>query len=109
MDELQRQRLLKEGWPEECLEWERKAGHRTARLYPLLGKENGVRTPYGPGTLLQALDDHPVFGPGAMVLHLRPRSWITENKNGQKIRKPGADFVNMEDVKPYVAKMGGSR
>ena len=50
-DELKRRRLLKEGWSEECLETERIAGHRAARLYPLLCVENGVRTPLGTGTL----------------------------------------------------------
>ena len=97
-DELERRRLLKEGWSEECLEAEQKLGHRTARLYPLLGKENAVRTPHGPGTLLQAFDDHPIC-PGALVLHLRPRSFIWEK--GKK--RPAADFVSIEDVKPYAA------
>lgn len=102
-DELERRRLLREGWSEECLDTERLAGHRAARLYPLLKLENGVRTPHGPGTLLQAFEDHHL-SPGTMVMHLRPRSWIWEK--GKK--RPAADFVKVADVKPYVAKLGGS-
>jgi hypothetical protein len=99
-DELERRRLLKEGWSEECLEVERIAGHRAARLYPLLNVENGVRTPLGPGTLLQAFEDHHL-SPGAMVMHLRPRARIKEKKNGKWVERPGADFVSIEDVLPY--------
>ena len=97
-DELERRRLLREGWSGACLESERKYGHRVARLYPLIGVQNGVRTPLGIGTLLQAFEDRP-GQPGAMVFHLRPRSWIWEK--GRK--RPAADFVGVEDVEPYAA------
>ena len=83
-------------WPPECWASERKYGRRVARLYPLIGRQNAVRTPLGPGTLLQAFEDRP-GQPGAMVLHLRPRSWIWEK--GRK--RPAADFVGVEDVEPY--------
>ena len=95
-DELERRRLLREGWSAACLESERKYGRRVARLYPLIGRQNAVKTTHGPGTLLQAFEDRP-GQPGAMVLHLRPRSWIWEK--GRK--RPAADFVGVEDVEPY--------
>ena len=38
-----------EGWPPESFEAEARYGHRTARLYPLLGQQ--VLTPHGPGRL----------------------------------------------------------
>ena len=95
-DELERRRQRREGWSEECLASEKKYGRRVARLYPLIGAQHGVRTPLGPGTLLQAFEDRPGQA-GAMVLHLRPRSWIWEK--GRK--RPAADFVRVEDVEPY--------
>ena len=95
-DELERRRLLRDGWTKACLASEKKYGRRVARLYPLIGRQNGVKTPHGPGTLLQAFEDRR-GQPGVMVLHLRPRSWIWEK--GRK--RPAADFVRVEDVEPY--------
>jgi len=100
-DELERRRLMREGWSAECLESERRFGRRVARLYPLIGVENGVRTSFGPGKLLQAFEDQP-GQPGAMVLHLRPRSWIERWRSGKLLsRHPAADFVSIEDVQSY--------
>lgn len=45
-------------WPEVCLEYVRELGHRTARLYPFVGK--AVTTPQGPGRLLQVFPDRAV-------------------------------------------------
>lgn len=95
-------------WPAACLESEERFGRPAARLYPLLGVENGVKTPLGPGTLLQAFDDSPGEArPGAMVLHLRPRSWLERWRGGKLVeRRPAADFVPVEEVEPY--RRGGS-
>ena len=102
--ELERRRLLREGWTEECLDSERRFGSREARLYPLISHDfggtvtnvNAVVTPMGPGTLLQVFSDTPAR-PGAMVMHLRPRAFIEEK--GQ--RRGAAVFVAVEDVRPY--------
>ncbi len=94
--ELERRRLLREGWTEECLDCEARFGHRAARLYPLIGLANGVATPHGPGTLLQVFEDSPTR-PGAMVMPLRPRAFYWDD--GKK--KAAAVFVAVEDVKPY--------
>jgi hypothetical protein len=42
-------------WPPESLEAERRLGHPHARLFPFIGRK--VRTPEGPGTLLQVFAD----------------------------------------------------
>ncbi len=42
-------------WPPESLDCERRFGHPSARLYPLLGHR--VETPQGPGELRQVLNE----------------------------------------------------
>jgi hypothetical protein len=44
-----------ESWPPESLEAERRFGQSHAKLFPFLGRK--VRTPDGPGTLLQVFAD----------------------------------------------------
>lgn len=91
-DELERRRLLRAGWSEECLESERKFGVRVARLYPLLELQGGVLTPKGQGTLKQALSG------GCLVLLTRGAATATR-MNGKKYR-PLIEFP-VEDVTPY--------
>lgn len=90
--ELQRRRLLQEGWSEECLESERRFVQRVARLYPLIGAENGVRVPEGIGTLLTAFSD------GCQVLLMKTRATATDLSG--KSYRPMTVF-DPEDVKPY--------
>lgn len=94
--ELQRRRLLREGWSEGCLDSERRFGSRVARLYPLVGVRGGIETPLGQGTLLQAIADSP-GRPGAMVEHVHPRAFFWDD--GKK--RAAAVFVAVENVKPY--------
>jgi len=49
-----------EGWPMQCKEAQQRFAQPHAKLFPLLGRK--VRTPAGPGTLLQ------VFAERVMVL-----------------------------------------
>lgn len=51
---VQLRREASEGWPPESFEAEARFGHRTARLYPFLGRQ--VLTPYGPGVLHQVIE-----------------------------------------------------
>ena len=108
-DELERRRLLREGWSEECLDSERRFGSRVARLYPLVRHEVDGRTTnenavtvegIGPASLLRVFADTP-GRPGAMVLPLRPRAFIEEVKHGKKTERAAAVFVAIDDVKPY--------
>jgi hypothetical protein len=48
-------RCTEAGWPPESLDAERRFGLPHAKLFPYLGRK--VRTPDGPGTLLQAFAD----------------------------------------------------
>lgn len=94
--DLEAARLRREGWPPESVESYGKFGTRGSLLYPYINVPNGVRTPKGAGTLLQAFEDA-AGRPGAMVAHLRPRAWIKE-KGG---RRAAAMFVPLEDVQPH--------
>ena len=91
-DELERRRLVREGWSEECLASEQKFGHRVARLYPLLNAENGVRTPEGIGTLMTA------FSTGCQVLLMKTRA--VKKDLGGKPYHPMHTF-NVEEIEPY--------
>ena len=66
-------------WPVECLEAERRFGHRAARLYPLL--KQIVGTSQGPGRLWQVFT-----GQAGVVLDSHP----------ELVR-----FVRPEEVRPY--------
>ena len=66
-------------WPVECLEAERRFGHRAARLYPLLTRIVG--TSQGPGRLWQVFT-----GQAGVVLDSHPES---------------VRFVMPEEVRPY--------
>lgn len=55
MSSEKREELLRNGWPEECVASEERFGSISARFYPLLKVDNGVRTPRGLGTLLTVL------------------------------------------------------
>ena len=81
------------GWPAECLESERRFGHRTDRLYPLIGVHNGVRTPEGIGTLFQA------FSSGCLVLLLKTKS-VLMYRNPDKHGRPMTAFA-VEEISPY--------
>jgi hypothetical protein len=81
-------------WSEESLASERKFGQRIARLYPLLGVENGVRTPEGIGTLLQAI------GREARVLLMRTKPSEASRDLDGKPYRPMTSFP-VEDVRPY--------
>lgn len=81
------------GWPPECLASGRKFGHRGARLYPLIGVHNGVRTPEGIGTLLQAI------GGTAMVLLLKTKPALMY-RNPDRHGRPMTAFL-IEEIEPY--------
>lgn len=83
------------GWPAQCLESERKFGHRAARLYPLIGVHNGVRTPEGIGTLLQAMSGT------AMVLLLKTKP-VLMYRNPDRHGRPMTAFP-IEEIEPYVS------
>ncbi len=83
---------MRAGWSQECLESEERFGQRVARLYPLLGVENGVRTPQGIGTLLQA------FSTGCQVLLMKTRA-TAKDLNG-KFYRPTTEF-EVEEIVPY--------
>ncbi len=53
-------------WPQECLDAERRFGHRAARLYPLLNRR--VQTSRGPGKLWQVM-----AGRAGVVLDEEPK------------------------------------
>ena len=98
-DLCEHQRLAAEardtaGWPPECLESERRFGHRTARLYPLIGVHNGVRTPKGIGTLVQA------FSSRCLVLLLKTREITVETAKKKHVFRPMTAFA-VEDITPY--------
>lgn len=97
-DELERRRLLRAGWSEECLDSERKFGVRVARLYPLLEVEGGVLTPKGQGTLKQALSG------GCLVLLTRGAA-SAKRMNGKSYRP--VRIFPVEKIEPYRAKRGG--
>jgi hypothetical protein len=46
----------KSGWPPESYDFERRFAQPHAKLFPFLGRK--VRTPSGPGTLIQVFADH---------------------------------------------------
>lgn len=79
-------------WPAACWVSEERFGRRVARLYPLLGVENGVRTPQGIGTLLQ------VFSTGCQVLLMKTRA-TAKDLNGKPYR-PTTEF-EVEEIEPY--------
>ena len=80
-------------WPPECLASERKFGHRAARLYPLIGVHNGVRTPRGIGTLWQA------FSSRCLVLLLKTREVEVGGKKKHRYRPMTA--FGVEEIEPY--------
>lgn len=82
------------GWPPECLESERRFGHRAARLYPLIGVHNGVRTPRGIGTLVQA------FSGRCLVLLLKTREATLETTRKKHVFRPMTAFA-VEEISPY--------
>ncbi len=85
---------MRAGWSQECLESEERFGQRVARLYPLLGVENGVRTPEGIGTLLQAFSSEA----GCRVLLMKTRA-TAKDLNGKAYR-PTTEF-EVEEIEPY--------
>lgn len=78
-------------WRGECLASERKFGHRSARLYPLIGAEGGIKTPLGQGTLFT------VFESGCQVSLTRGRN-TGRDANG-KPYKPLRVFA-VEEIEP---------
>lgn len=80
-------------WPPECLKSESRFGHRTARLYPLIGVHNCVRTPQGVGTLHQAI------GGEARVLLLKARA--TKTLMGSTRRYRPMSVFPIEQIAPY--------
>lgn len=92
------------GWSSECLESEKKFGHRAARLYPLIShkqkadgrvtNQNAVRTPAGIGTLVQ------VFSDRCLVLLLKTKEVTVEMGKKTHRYRPLMPFA-VEEITPY--------
>lgn len=94
--ELEKRRLVAEGWSTESIESYRKFSHESALLYPLTtrgGRNFGaVSTPAGQGSLVSVLGDT------CRVLLVRRRR--VSGQSGSRQYQPTENF-STGDVKPY--------
>lgn len=96
ISELERRRLVAEGWSTESIECYEKFGHLEALLYPLITKDGrnfgSISTPLGQGSLVS------VLGGTCRVLLTRQRR-ATKQASGREYQ-PTEDFPTSY-VKPY--------